>query len=398
MSHWFQYFPTQFMWSQGVMSAIEMIPFGAAAMGEIDQVGQRLRERIGDNGAWCEEWAAMGAKMEARARAQAALGHELTAGTYFLHAATYFGYGERYLHMGERKLQVYGSCLSNFAEGMKRRHPRACRVSVPYEGTTLPAWFMPAEGTDGKPAPTVVFFNGLDGTKEVGILYGGVALAERGINTLAIDGPGQGEALRLQGIVSRHDWEVPAGAAYDHVVKRADVDPSKVAIMGISMGGYYAPRAAAMDPRFAACVAWGGHFDYHESWVRRRREIESGGTRVSAPYFHLLWVLGVPDMDAAMNKLEQFRLAGIAERIACPFLCVHGENDTIVPVDYARRLFAAVGTPDKTLHVFDADEGGSEHCQGDNRILGATYVADWLADRLVKGAVAGAAVAGASAG
>jgi pimeloyl-ACP methyl ester carboxylesterase len=143
-----------------------------------------------------------------------------------------------------------------------------------------------------------------------------------------------------------------------------------------------------MDPRFAACVAWGGHFDYHESWIRRRREIESGGTRVSAPYFHLLWVLGVPDMDAAMKKLEQFRLAGVAERISCPFLCVHGENDTIVPVDYARRLFAAVGAQDKTLHVFDADEGGSEHCQGDNRILGATYVADWLADRLVKGKVA----------
>jgi dipeptidyl aminopeptidase/acylaminoacyl peptidase len=384
MSHWFQYFPNQFMWSQGVMSAIEMIPFGAAAMGEIDQVGQRLRERVGDNEAWCDEWAAMAGRMEARARGEAALGHDLTAGTYFLHAATYYGYGERYLHMGERKLEVYGRCLSTFAEGMKARYPGAQRVSVPYEGSTLPAWFMPAKNTGGKPAPTVVFFNGLDGTKEVGILYGGVELAERGINTLAIDGPGQGEALRLQNIVSRYDWEVPAGAAYDYVASRPDVDPARVAIMGISMGGYFAPRAAAMDSRFAACVAWGGHFDYHESWVRRRKEIESGGTRVSAPYFHLLWVLGVSDMDAAMKKLESYRLAGVAERIHCPFLCVHGENDTIVPVDYARRLFAAVGSKDKSMRVFTAEDGGSEHCQGDNRILGATYVADWLADRLVK--------------
>ena len=380
--HWFQYFPNHYMWSQGMGMAIEMIPFGAAAMGEIDQVGQRLLGREGDNEAWCEEWSRMAQKMERRAEEAVAAKHVLTAGTYYLHAATYYGYGERYLHLGERKLSVYREHLRCFAEGMSRRHPNAERVEVPYEGTTLPAWFMRGKGPDAAKNPTVVFFNGLDGTKEVGILYGGLALAERGINTLAIDGPGQGEALRLQNIASRYDWEVPARAAYEYVAGRADVDPKRVAVMGISMGGYFAPRAAAMEPRFAACVAWGGHFDYHESWVRRRREIESGGTKVSAPHFHLLWVLGVPDMDAAMEKLKRYTLAGVAEKVTCPFLVVHGENDTIVPVDYARRLYAAVGSKNKSIRVFTADEGGSEHCQGDNRVLGASYVADWLADNL----------------
>jgi dipeptidyl aminopeptidase/acylaminoacyl peptidase len=379
--HWFQYFPKHYMWSQGMGMAIEMIPWGAAAMGEIDQVGQRLLGREGDNEAWAEEWSRMAEKMERRAEEAVAAKHALTAGTYYLHAATYYGYGERYLHLGERKLEMYRKHLRCFEQGMARRFPNAERVKVPYEGTTLPAWFMRGRGANEK-APTVVFFNGLDGTKEVGILYGGIELAARGINTLAIDGPGQGETLRLQNIPSRHDWEVPARAAYEYVAGRSDVDAARVAVMGISMGGYLAPRAAAMEPRFAACVAWGGHFDYHEAWIRRRKEMESGGTRVSAPHFHLLWVLGVPDMDAAMEKLKNYTLAGVAEKIACPFLVVHGEHDGIVPVDYARRLYEAVGSSNKKIRIFTADEGGAEHCQGDNRVLGANYVADWLADNL----------------
>ncbi|HWI15788.1 MAG TPA: alpha/beta hydrolase, partial [Burkholderiales bacterium] len=121
---------------------------------------------------------------------------------------------------------------------------------------------------------------------------------------------------------------------------------------------------------------------YHESWIRRRKEMESGGTKVSAPHFHLMWVLGVPDMDAAMAKLKDYTLAGVADKITCPFLVVHGEHDSIVPVAYAQRLYDAAGSRKKTLRIFTAEEGGSEHCQGDNRILGANYVADWVADNL----------------
>jgi len=369
------------MWSQGVGMAIEMIPWGAAAMGEIDRVGQRLKGREGDNEAWFAEWTRMGEQLERRAEDEAKADHQLSAGTCYLHAATYYGYGERYLHPGEQKFAAYRRHLRCFAEGVKRRFPGMERVQVPYEGTTLPAWFMKGRGVSG-PAPTVVLFNGLDGSKEVTVLYGGIELAARGINTLAIDGPGQGEALRLQNIPSRHDFEVAGTAAYECVAQRSDVDARRVAIAGVSMGGYLAPRACAFEPRYAACVAWGGHFDYHESWVRRRREMEAGGTKVSAPHFHLMWVLGVPDMDSAMAKLRDYTLAGIAERIRCPFLVTHGENDSIVPVDYAKRLYQAVGSSDKTLRIFTAEEGGSEHCQGDNRVLGSNYVADWIMDHL----------------
>ena len=379
--HWFEYFPSNFVWSQQMMSMIDMAAWGAAAMGEIDQVGQRLKGREGDNEAWFTEWCAMAEDMERKARAAQAANHQLTAGTYFLHAGVYFLWAERFTPPGDRKFNTYRRSMSCFVEGYQRRYPSIERVEVPYEGTTLPAYFMKAPGAGAK-APTVVCFDGLDLCKEASVLFAGIELANRGINMLAVDGPGQGEALRLRNIASRYDYEVPGTAAYDYVAKRPEVDPKRIAVMAFSMGGYYAPRIAAFEKRYAACVAWGAHFDYHAVWVVRRREMESGGTKVTSARFQLPWVLGVPDMDAAMEKLENYRLAGIAEKIECPMLIVHGQHDTIVPVENANKLYAAAGSKKKTLKIFTPADGGSEHCHGDNRVVGANYIADWLMDNL----------------
>lgn len=376
----FQYFPENFMWSQGMMIAIEMARWGAAAMSEVDRVGKRLKGRVGDNDAWGVEWENEARRIEEMGDGAAAKQRHYSAAGHYLRAATYYFAADRFVPPGAKKRALYQSCLRCFRAGIRWRYPHIERVDVPYEGTTLPAWFMKSPGA-GR-APAVCFFDGLDSTKELSVLFGGVELALRGFHTLAIDGPGQGEALRLQNIPSRFDYEVPAGAAYDYVANRPDVDPRRVAIMAYSMGGYYAPRAAAFEKRFAACVAWGGHYDYHAVWRERRKIMESGGTRTSAPHFQLPWVMGVADMDAAMKKLEQYKLEGVAGRIVCPFLVTHGADDSIVPVDNARLLYNAAGSKNKTLKIFDAEEGGSEHCQGDNRFLGATYVADWLAETL----------------
>ncbi|HXF67233.1 MAG TPA: alpha/beta fold hydrolase [Burkholderiales bacterium] len=380
MSHWFEYFPGHHMWSQGMMFGIEMQTWGAAALGEIDQIGQRLKAHVGDNEKWWEEWTAMARRIEGFGDAAAAAGRELTAGAYYLRAAIYYFCGERFIPPSTRKRESYESCLRCFRKGIARRYPAIERAEVPYEGTTLPAWFFRAEAEG--PAPAVVMFDGLDNAKEMSVLFGGVEIVKRGIHVLAIDGPGQGEALRLQGLPSRYDYEVPARAALDYLARRQEVDARRIAVAGFSMGGYYAPRAAAMEPRFAACVAWGGHWDYHESWMRRRKIMESGGTRLSAPPFQLPWVMGVPDLDAAMKKIEDFRLDGVVQRMRCPLYVIHGENDSIVPLEFAQKLYEAAGSKDKTLKVLTAHEGGSEHCQEDNRQVGANLVADWLAERL----------------
>ncbi|MGE0558003.1 MAG: alpha/beta hydrolase family protein [Burkholderiales bacterium] len=380
----FQYFPDNFMWSQGMMIVIEMARWGGSAMSEVDRVGRRLKDRVGDNEAWGVEWEKEAQRIEAMGDAAKKDGFIMSAAGHYLRAATYYFVGERFVALGPKKVELYQSCLRCFRAGIRERYPDIERAEVPYEhegrATTLPAWFMKAPGSG--PKPTVVFFDGLDSTKELSILFGGVELALRGINTMAIDGPGQGEALRLQEIPSRHDYEVPGSAAYEFVAARRDVDPQRVAVMAYSMGGYYAPRVAAFEKRYAACIAWGGHYDYHATWITRRKILESGGNKVSAPHFQLPWVMGMPDMDSAMKKTESYKLEGVASRITCPFLVTHGAEDSISPVANAQLLYDAVGSKKKTIKIFTAEEGGAEHCQGDNRFLGATYVADWISANL----------------
>jgi dienelactone hydrolase len=174
---------------------------------------------------------------------------------------------------------------------------------------------------------------------------------------------------------------VAGSAALDYLATRADVDPERIGVLAISLGGYYAPRIAAFEPRCRACVAWGAIWDYHATWKRR---LEQGfRTQLSVPGHHIQWVLGVESMEAALEKLGNFRLDGVAQRIICPFLLLVGEEDEQIAAADARALFAAVGSDDKTLRVFTADEGGAQHCQHDYLTIASTAFADWLADKLI---------------
>lgn len=102
MSHWFEYFPGNHMWSQGMMFGIEMQTWGAAALGEIDQVGQKLKAHVGDNERWWQEWTDMARRVEGFADAAEREGHQLTAGSYYLRAAIYYFCGERFIAPSER--------------------------------------------------------------------------------------------------------------------------------------------------------------------------------------------------------------------------------------------------------------------------------------------------------
>jgi len=377
---WTDSFPGNFQWSNATLVCKGMAPYGAVALEEIERICDRLTARgPQDPAAWWQEWCAEAERNEKLADAAAAEGRNASAGNHYLRAGNYYYTGERFVPPGEQKLGIYRKALRCYQAGLKRRYPEIEFVEVPYQGKTLPAYFMRARGAKG-PVPTVVLFDGMDNCKEMSVLFAGLEFARRGFNTLAIDGPGQGEALRLRKITARPDYEVPGTAAYEFVAKRPDVDPEKVVIMGYSFGGYYAPRIAAFERRYAACVCLGAlHWDLH-AWQKRIKEQLAADPKKSAQSnFQFQWILGLDDSDAALERAKAFSLAGVAEKITCPVLITHGANDRVVPVEAAHQLYAALKTARKTLRIFTPEEGGAEHCQVDDRPLGISCIADWIA-------------------
>ena len=141
-------------------------------------------------------------------------------------------------------------------------------------------------------------------------------------------------------------------ACIDFLEKRADVDAKKIGVVAISLGGYYAPRCASMEPRFAACIAWGAIWDYHATW-KRRIEAQFKAS-LSVPGHHIMWILGVDTLDDALKRLEPFKLDGVVQKMRCPFLVVHGADDEQIPLADAQALYDACGSQDKTLRVFTA--------------------------------------------
>jgi pimeloyl-ACP methyl ester carboxylesterase len=377
--NWIHSFPQNFQWSNATLVCKGMAPYGAVALGEIDEVCERLRLRQGEPHAWWEEWNAVGARLEKAADAVEIQGSRTSAGNLYLRAGMYYFTAERFIVPGEEKRAMGRKAIECQTKGILRRYPNVERVEVPYEGKSLPALFMKAPGVTGR-APTMVAFDGLDNCKEMSVLFNGLEFAARGWHTLAIDGPGQGESLRLRDIKTRHDYEAAGTAAYEWVAARPEADAKRVAVMGYSFGGYYAPRIVAFEKRYCACVAFGAMHWSMETWVDGiRRAVREDAKTSAQSHFQVPWAFGAKDLDEAVEMAKRFSLAGVAGGIECPVLVVHGENDRIVPLESARKLFEAIGSKRKHLKIFTAAEGAAEHCQVDNRQLGVDYIADWLA-------------------
>jgi pimeloyl-ACP methyl ester carboxylesterase len=200
----------------------------------------------------------------------------------------------------------------------------------------------------GTPRPTLVSVNGLDSMKEqVNMAGHGASNLERGMNTLFVDQPGTGEAIRKRNLPAVYDAERWGSPAFDYLLTRSDVDHDKIGIFGLSFGGYHAPRIAANDPRYALCAVMGAN----HVWGQRQRERVKNEGENPVPHYwdHVLWVFGFEDRDAFLDYADQITLDGQVEKIKVPFLITHGENDRQIPAFNAQRSYdQAVNSPTAT--------------------------------------------------
>lgn len=379
----FRYFPTNYVWNLSVDLAIEM----GARMGEIEEMCAPLQEAAkqpdaAGTKAFRETWSKMADKLCGLAEEDEAAGRLLSAGEKYNRAATYYLTCERLLaHGAPGRLELYQRFLDTFARGLKLSKENCERVEIPYEGKVISGLLVRAEGVDG-PAPLLVQVNGLDSTKEMKYRVGLPAwLAKRGVSSLLIDQPGTGEALRLHNLTARYDSEHWASRVFDWLETRTDVDAKRIGMEGVSLGGYYCPRAVAFEPRFACGVVWGANHDWRD--VQKRRLEKEGSFPVPHYWAHVQWVFGAKDMDEFMTIAENMHLDGVLDRIKVPFLVTHGLKDSQIPLKWAERTYEQlVNSPKRELKIFDERTGGVQHSSFDNSINAGHYIADWIAETL----------------
>lgn len=378
----FEPFPN-YVWNLSVAIALE----NGARIGEIVDILEPLRAKAekgedANTGDFMAEWVRMGDKLAGLAEEDLSLGRAFSAGAKLIRATIYFLTGERMQGQGHPGREAtYAKALDSFQRALRYSGEPCERVEIPYrDGKTLSALWHRAPGEGRRPA--VVYCNGLDSMKEL-LWLGGFpkSLAKRGIHTLCIDQPGTGEALRLNNLPATPHSEQWASVCIDWLERREDVAADRIGMTGISLGGHYAPRAVAYEPRFASGAAWGANHNWHEVQFKRMRR--EGENPVPHYWKHVFWVFGAKDMDDFLAKAEGMNLNGHLDRIKVPFLITHGARDRQISVDYARQSYDQLtNSPRRELKIFTAREGGVEHVGADNMSFGNDFIADWFAETL----------------
>lgn len=379
--------------------------YGGSEFGEVLTTAGRIT--AGDYDSWFAAWHETAARVAKEAASQLAGGHNVSARDGFLRAATYYRASEFFLHgnpVDPRIGEAYRLSVESYKASARLFDPPIEPVEIPYETTTLPGYFHRVDRSH-RPRPTVIMHSGFDGSAEELHVTGARAAVERGYNVLAFDGPGQFGPLHREGLTFRPDWEAVVTPVVDFALQLSDVDPKRIALLGVSMGGELAPRAASFEKRIAALIAHDGLYDFGAPYLsnvppQQRAGIEQMLQADRAPELdraiaesmkasptadwavkHGMWATGAPTPRAYLAASLAFNLRnGVAERISCPTLVCDAEGDLFFK-GQPQELFDHLTCP-KTMLRFTVSEGAGAHCAvgAERRAYGRIF--DWLDETL----------------
>jgi len=381
-----------------------------ADLGEV--IGTAARMKPMNFETWYNEWTKTADHFNEVGKVAKEKGHLVSAHDAWLRAATYYRTAEFFLHSNPddpRILTSWRNSVETFRNAMDLDPVHMEVVTIPYENTTLPGYFYTADDS-GEKKPLLIVQTGFDGTQEE-LYSNALEGVRRGYNVLTFEGPGQGEVIRVQKLPFRYDWEYVVTPVIDYAVNRTDVDPEKIGLWGISMGGYLAPRAAAFDDRITALIADGGIYDLAAeeieqfkqgspelenvtreeffSYIRESRDEIMGGlysmmnksTSMDWEMTQGMYVFGVADPVDVMLAYEDYTLADVIDRITATTLVADSVSDSKIGGTQPKIFYDHLTSP-KEYMVFNNEYCAGEHCQIGASALSFQQKFDWLDEQL----------------
>ena len=368
-------------------------------VGEVLETVSRIDPSI--PGDWMHEWEITARRLLKSAETSLAAGHRLSAGAAYLRAATYF---RAALHHQD---DPFAPEVKKFAEEevaafekyLEYSNSPCSSVQIPYEHTTLPGYFCRSALAGSDPAPVIIFQEGRDAWAEDGKFVADEAM-RRGYHALLFDGPGMAKVLRIQGLVFRHDWEAVITPVIDFTETISGVDPNRLALLSVSMGGFMGPRAAAFEHRLKLLIANPGVLrwaDIYEDYLKAIDPslidlLESDPDTFNATietymgYNETLnwgmidsqWHHGVKTAAELMKELQNFEIGEAVKDITTKTLVADAEAEEW---GQSKRLYDALICPKDTI-MFKAEETAQFHVQPGARGIFTQKIFDWIDDNI----------------
>lgn len=372
-----------------VLRALMGVYDDGATIGECLKVVQNTKNGDIDN--FVEQWKIMGDLIAGRGNNSEKNGDPVRAREYYFRASNYYKSAMITLNPLDQRHKLFWKLSVSYFEkaGALLEQPLE-KVSVSFEGKTLPCYFIPT--CRNKKAPVLFLVTGGEGSNMEQYFWVGAYALKNGYSVFLYEGPGNCSTMYTSGLTMVPNSEAPIGKALDIICRRTDVDTEKIALHGISFGGYLIARAAAFDKRIKAIIPDSplrniyrmlstvfpsfifkipdGMFNLFKNYIMEYSD------RASIDL--VTWLGGVKTLREGVEQLKEYSIEGIEDKITCPTLALAGDGEGDSFYAQTNEFLDNIRATEKSLRIFKNEEGAGSHCQADNQRLMNQEVIAWL--------------------